>query len=366
MRSSLRRAATALRPYAARTLRHRRYGKSRPLTTAAPNKPLKSEPPTAVHRADYKPTNYSMSHVELSFILDHETLVTATSTFEQRPGCPSTLTLQGDGSLMNLRSLAVDGFPISSDQYQLTNTELTLLVPDLPAKFDLTVVTSFKPAENSELAGLYYSSSSFCTQCEAEGFRRITYAYDRPDVLSTYRVRLEATRDSCPVLLSNGNRVDAGELANGRHFAVWEDPFPKPSYLFALVAGNLFHLESTFETASGRTVELGIFTEHQYSDQLEHAMDSLKRSMKWDEDKFGLECDLDMYNIVAVSDFNMGAMENKGLNVFNTSATLATAETATDAAFRRIEVSSHRTGILTHLTLNFKPNSITYICCALL
>jgi len=168
------------------------------------------------------------------------------------------------------------------------------------------------------LSGLYKSGSAYCTQCEAEGFRRITYYLDRPDVMAKYRVRLEADKKSCPLLLSNGNFLEKGDLGNNRHYALWEDPFPKPSYLFAVVAGDLGSIKDTYTTKSGREVTIEIFSEHDNVDKLDHAMESVKKAMKWDEDKYGLEYDLDMYNIVAVNDFNMGAMENKGLNVFNT------------------------------------------------
>ena len=193
------------------------------------------------------------------------------------------------------------------------------------------------PSSNFQLSGLYKSSGNFCTQCEAEGFRRITYFLDRPDVMASYRVRVEGSVADTPVLLSNGNLTEQGRVGGDRHYTVWEDPFPKPSYLFALVAGNLSCLNDTFITASNRTVSLAIYTEHRNLDKLSHAMASLKKSMAWDEEVFGLEYDLDTYNIVAVHDFNMGAMENKGLNVFNSSLVLAKESTATDADYHAIE-----------------------------
>jgi len=177
----------------------------------------------------------------------------------------------------------------------------------------------------------------YCTQCEAEGFRRITPMMDRPDVMAKYKVRIEAPKKECPVLLGNGNLVESGELENGRHFAVWEDPFPKPSYLFAVVAGDLGSIKDSFTTKSGRKVHLEIFSEHANVGQLDWAMQSLKDSMRWDEERFGLEYDLDVYNVVAVNDFNMGAMENKGLNVFNTAYILASPETATDTDYERVQ-----------------------------
>lgn len=169
-----------------------------------------------------------------------------------------------------------------------------------------------RPEKNFELSGLYKSGSAYCTQCEAEGFRRITYYLDRPDVMAKYRVRLEADKKKCPLLLSNGNFVESGDAGNGRHYALWEDPFPKPSYLFAVVGGDLGSIKDTFVTKSGRKVTIEIFSEHDNVDKLDHAMESVKKAMKWDEDVYGLEYDLDVYNIVAVNDFNMGAMENKG------------------------------------------------------
>ncbi|KAJ0337556.1 hypothetical protein COL154_014298, partial [Colletotrichum chrysophilum] len=185
--------------------------------------------------------------------------------------------------------------------------------------------------------GIYRSSRVYCTQCEAEGFRRITYFLDRPDILSVYTVRIEAKREEAPLLLSNGNPVESGDLPDGRHFAVWHDPFPKPSYLFALVAGDLGKVSDRFTTMSGRGVDLGIHVEHGKEPLAAYAMDALKRSMKWDEEVFGREYDLDVFNIVAVSDFNMGAMENRGLNIFNDKYVLADSETATDADFANIE-----------------------------
>jgi aminopeptidase N len=212
-----------------------------------------------------------------------------------------------------------------------------LVLSGLPERFELTVASRHNPAVNKRLMGLYLSNGVFCTQCEAEGFRRITYYQDRPDVMARFRVRIEADQSAYPVLLSNGNLLETGIDGGGRHWALWEDPFPKPAYLFALVAGNLAHIEDSFTTRSGRQVTLRVYSEAANIDQCHHAMASLKKAMKWDEEVYGLEYDLDLFQIVAVSDFNFGAMENKGLNIFNTSATLAKRETATDADFVSVE-----------------------------
>ena len=212
---------------------------------------------------------------------------------------------------------------------------LELLTPPSDP-FELTIITEISPDTNTQLMGLYRSSGTYCTQCEADGFRRITYYMDRPDVLSVFTTRLDAPKSECPVLLSNGNLLESGDL-NGtdRHYAIWHDPHPKPAYLFALVAGDLAAVPDSFTTASGKGVDLNIYVEHGKETLCGWAMDSLKRSMRWDEEVFGREYDLDVFNIVAVSDFNMGAMENKGLNIFNDKYVLADPETATDQGLRQ-------------------------------
>ncbi len=215
--------------------------------------------------------------------------------------------------------------------------DATLTLSDLPETFTLEIVTEISPVNNTALEGLYVSKGIFCTQCEAEGFRRITYFLDRPDVLATYTTRIEADKSKYPTLLSNGNLIDHGDLAGGKHFAVWNDPFPKPCYLFALVAGDLGSIHDTFTTMSGRKVDLRIFVEHGNEPKAVYAMDSLKRAMKWDEEAYGREYDLDIFMIVAVSAFNFGAMENKGLNIFNDKLLLASPDTATDDDYARIE-----------------------------
>ena len=233
-------------------------------------------------------------------------------------------------------SLKIDGAALPAENYVATPDNLT--IPQPPnGPFTLEIETLVDPTANTQLSGLYRSSGNYCTQCEAEGFRRITYFPDRPDVMAVYTTRIEADKKETPVLLSNGNLVDSGDLPGGRHFAVWHDPFKKPSYLFALVGGNLSAIEDTFRTMSGRDVVLRIYVEPGKQDRCGYAMDALKRAMRWDEERFGCEYDLDIFMIVAVSDFNMGAMENKGLNVFNDKYVLASSDTATDADYGGIE-----------------------------
>jgi len=245
--------------------------------------------------------------------------------------------LRLDGTHMELAEISVNRKKLAPKDYKLTDTSLTLT--KTPAKpFTLEIVTFVNPEANKALQGLYRTNGVYCTQCEAEGFRRITYFLDRPDVLATYSVRIEADPEEAPVLLANGNLLERGLVDGGkRHYAVWRDPFPKPSYLFALVGGDLSSIASSFQTMSGREVDLRIYIEHGKEERAAWAMDSLKRSMRWDEESFGREYDLDVFNIVAVSDFNMGAMENKGLNVFNDRLILASPETATDTIFEAIE-----------------------------
>ncbi len=299
---------------------------------------MKPDTPRPRRLKDYRPPAYLVDHVDLDFSLDPErTEVRAHLRVRRNPsaddaGKPLVL----DGEQLELKSIALDGTPLSADSYTIDETSLT--IPKVPARpFTLEIKTVINPEANKALQGLYRSRGVFCTQCEAEGFRRITFFPDRPDVLATYTCRIEADVDLAPILLANGNPVERGRLAKGRHFAVWHDPHPKPSYLFALVGGDLGHISSTFKTMSGRKVDLKIYVEHGKEARAEWAMDSLKRSMTWDETRFGREYDLDVFNIVAVSDFNMGAMENKGLNIFNDRLVLASPETATDANFESIE-----------------------------
>jgi len=292
--------------------------------------------PATIYRKDYAAYPYVLESVNFKFELGEES-TTVTGTYKVVPnhgGEPPSMVLQGTS--MDLKSIKVDGSDVPSDKYKVD--EKSLCLESLPAgEFTLEMVTEIKPQENTSCEGLYKSSGNFCTQCEAEGFRRIMYFPDRPDVMSKYTVRIEADKDLYPVLLSNGNLQESGDLTGNKHYAVWVDPFKKPCYLFALVAGQLKKLEDTFTTASGKEVQLRIFVEEHDLPKCSFAMESLKKAMKWDEDVFGLEYDLDLFNIVAVHDFNMGAMENKSLNIFNSRLVLATPETATDSDYFGIE-----------------------------
>ncbi len=282
-----------------------------------------------------KPT-YLVSAVDLNFELDpSQTLVTSKAAYKLGAGMKAGTKLVLDGDGLHFVSISMNGKPLKARDYTVTPDQLTLHVP--PKKFELEIVTKVDPTSNTALSGLYRSSGNYCTQCEAQGFRRITYFPDRPDILSIYTVRLEGSRKEVPLLLSNGNPVENGDLPNGRHFAVWYDPHPKPSYLFALVAGDLGSIHEDYTTSEGKQVRLGIYVEHGKEKRAGYAMDALIRSMRWDEEVFGCAYDLDVFNIVAVSDFNMGAMENKGLNIFNDKYVLADKKTATDADFSRIE-----------------------------
>jgi aminopeptidase N len=294
---------------------------------------MRTEEPRAIALKDYRAPDYHIAEIALSFILDAQTTrVTATSKVK-RTGEAVPLVLNGEN--LTLISIAIDGKSLTASDYKIGSDTLTIEKP--PATFTLEIVTEISPANNTALSGLYTSSGIFCTQCEAEGFRRITYYLDRPDNLAIYTTRIEADKTKFPVLLSNGNLIDHGDLAGGRHFATWNDPFKKPCYLFALVAGDLGVLRNTFTTMSGRKVALAIYVEHGNEPKAAYAMDSLKRAMKWDEEAYGREYDLDIFMIVAVSAFNFGAMENKGLNIFNEKLILASPDTATDDDYARIE-----------------------------
>jgi aminopeptidase N len=299
---------------------------------------MKPERPQPILLKNYTPPSYRIDTVDLDVVL-HPTSTRVCATLSLRPnpaarkpGGPLVL----DGELLELSAIELDGKALDPAAYRLTAKSLTIpRVPDAP--FKLKIETFCNPEANTALSGLYRSRDIYCTQCEAEGFRRITYYLDRPDVLATYTTRIEADRETAPVLLSNGNLIKEGRLASGRHFAIWHDPHPKPAYLFALVGGRLAAHRDTFKTMSGRKVDLAIYVEPGKEDRCAWAMDALKRAMRWDEERFGREYDLDVFNIVAVSDFNMGAMENKGLNIFNDRLVLAKPETTTDAAHADIE-----------------------------
>ena len=297
---------------------------------------MRTDTARPVQLKDYRPPDWLVDKVALDFLL-HPTKTLVRARLELRPNPQSpAATLSLDGDSLSLVSVKVDGMPLPPESYIATPDNLT--IPQPPnGPFALEIETLVDPTANTQLSGLYRTGGNYCTQCEAEGFRRITYFPDRPDVMAVYTTRIEAEKAQAPVLLSNGNLIDSGDLSNGRHFAVWQDPFKKPSYLFALVGGKLAHIEDKFRTMSGREVTLRIYVEPGKEGRCGHAMESLKRAMRWDEERFGREYDLDIFMIVAVSDFNMGAMENKGLNVFNDKYVLASPETATDADYAGIE-----------------------------
>ena len=291
---------------------------------------------SVVHLKDYTPPPWLIDTVHLDVDIRPEgTVVTATLSCARNPAAVATSTLDLDGEELETLSVSVDDKPLAADAYRVSENRLS--IDALPERFTLQTRVRIQPDENTQLSGLYRSRDGYFTQCEAQGFRRITWFADRPDVMARYTVTVHADKADFPFLLSNGNPVRSGDEAEGRHYATWEDPFKKPSYLFALVAGKLDVLRDTYRTASGREVQLGIFVEPGKLDQCAHAMAALKKSMRWDEQRFGLECDLDHYMIVAVGDFNMGAMENKGLNIFNTKYVLARADVATDTDFENID-----------------------------
>ena len=310
---------------------------------------MRTDTPVTVYLKDYTPPPYLATHVDLRFeIFDGRTVVHATTQYRKNHQGNEPLFLNGEG--LKLVSVALDNNKIeaSPDENGLS------IDPAGRESFMLEIVTDIVPEENTRLEGLYASGGTYCTQCEAEGFRRITYYQDRPDVMATFRVRIEADKKSCPVLLSNGNLIEKGNLDNGRHFTIWDDPTPKSPHLFALVTGDLVHIHDTFTTMSGRTVNLYIYVRSGDEGQCAHAMTSLIKSMKWDEDVYGREYQYDIFNIVAVSDFNMGAMENTSLNIFNTALVLAHPDTATDLDFLRVE------GVIAHEYFhNWTGNRVT-------
>lgn len=309
--------------------------------------------PQPVYLSDYQPPAYRVTHTELTFDLDPAaTRVKARLLMERHADANANAPLVLNGEHLKLISLSIDATPLDEGAYQLDAASLR--IDDVPESFVLESEVEIAPSENTALEGLYQSNGMYCTQCEAEGFRRITFYPDRPDVMATFKVTVVGDQQREPILLANGNPVARGEMENGRHFVTWEDPHPKPCYLFALVAGNLHRVEDHFTTMSGRNVALQIWVEKENLDKTEHAMASLKRAMAWDEQAYGREYDLDLFMIVAVNDFNMGAMENKGLNIFNAAAVLTHPNTATDAAFQNVE------GIVAHEYFhNWSGNRVT-------
>jgi aminopeptidase N len=312
---------------------------------------MRTDIPQPIRLAEYRPPAYFIDAVRLDFNLEPSaTRVKATLTVRRNGDHAEPLRL--DGVRLKPISVAIDGKALDASAYAITDEDIT--IPGVPAAFTLDTEVEIDPEGNEALEGLYMSGGRFCTQCESEGFRKITWFPDRPDVLSRFTVRVEADRAAYPRLLSNGNLVESGAEGAGRHFAVWNDPFPKPCYLFALVAGELDELADSLVTMNGRTVELRIYVDPGMAERATYAMDSLKRAMTWDEQAFGREYDLDLFMIVAVRDFNFGAMENKGLNIFNSSLLLADPATATDFDYERIE------GVVAHEYFhNWTGNRIT-------
>ncbi len=315
---------------------------------------MRTEQPKMITLSDYRLPDYLIDETHLTFELhENYALVHARLLMQRNLGLDNSLPpLVLDGQQLELVAIAVDGQALSAVEYILTDSHLQL--QPTHAAFELTTTVRIEPQNNTALEGLYKSSGMFCTQCEAEGFRKITYYLDRPDVMSRFTTTIHAEKQRYPVLLSNGNPIAEGEGDNGRHWVTWEDPFKKPAYLFAVVAGDLCCVEDAFVTMSKREVALRIYVEPENIDKCQHAMNSLKNSMRWDEEVYGREYDLDIFMIVAVNDFNMGAMENKGLNIFNSSCVLAKAETATDAAHQRVE------GVVAHEYFhNWSGNRVT-------
>ena len=293
---------------------------------------MRTDTPKTIYLKDYKPYPFKVESLYLDFDLrEGGSIVTAKAEYK-RIADTDEIYLYGED--LEIISVSVNDWKI--DNYSVDDSSMRIPTPE-EERFTLEIKTKIYPEKNTRLEGLYMSGGNYCTQCEAEGFRRITYFSDRPDVLTTFTVRVEADKDKFPVLLSNGNRVDGDAVDENRHYTLWEDPFPKPCYLFALVAGDLEHIHDSFTTKSGREVDLYIYVRPGDEAQCDHAMRSLKNAMKWDEDTYGLEYELEMFNIVAVSDFNMGAMENTSLNIFNTALVLAEQQTATDSDFLRVE-----------------------------
>ncbi|MDH3903208.1 MAG: aminopeptidase N, partial [Xanthomonadales bacterium] len=290
----------------------------------------------SIFRKDYIPYPWDVNNLDIHFDISSDTTtVSAEMELQLKDASKVSQDIVLNGDDLQLVSMSLNGRALNNDDYAIEGETLTIF--DAPPKSVIKTEVRIHPASNSALEGLYLSGSFLLTQCEAQGFRKITWFPDRPDVMTRYRVTLEAEKSKFPVLLSNGNEVSSGELPGGRHWVRWEDPFPKPTYLFALVAGDLALVEDHFTTRSGRDVVLRIYVEAENLDRCEHAMESLINAMRWDEERFNLEYDLDIYHIVATNDFNMGAMENKSLNIFNSKYVLARPDTATDADYQGIE-----------------------------
>ena len=315
---------------------------------------LRDATPQTIYLKEYLPPEYLIKQVNLNFSLQESgSIVSATIEFKKNPDCNlSSGSLFLHGEELELQQIFINDEKLTKTQYQISDLGLTIIKP--PEEFTLKTVTKIFPENNTALEGLYRSGNMYCSQCEAEGFRKITWFLDRPDVMASFVTRIEADKDKYPILLSNGNPIEQGNLDDNRHYSVWDDPFPKPCYLFALVAGDLLHINDEYVTTSNRKVDLNIYVEAENIDKCDHAMLSLKNAMRWDEDTYGREYDLSVYNIVAVNDFNMGAMENKGLNVFNSKYVLARPDTATDRDFQGIE------GVIAHEYFhNWTGNRIT-------
>ena len=323
------------------------------MTAVEQSLPAKEQQPKTIYLKDYQVPGYLIKTTDLRFeIYEGETIVSAMLHLYRNPAASTPATqLTLHGADLELISIALDGKVLTGSDYEFGEESLTVF--NTPAEFKLLSITKIKPESNTSLEGLYRSRTMYCTQCEAEGFRKITYYLDRPDVMSEFTTTVVADK-KYPVLLSNGNLIDQGDADNNRHYATWHDPFKKPAYLFALVAGDLAHIQDKFTTCSKREVTLKIFVEPKDLDKCDHAMTSLKNSMRWDEEVYGREYDLNIFMIVAVDDFNMGAMENKGLNIFNTSCVLAKPETTTDGGFQRVE------GVVAHEYFhNWSGNRVT-------
>lgn len=314
---------------------------------------MKDANPKAIYLKDYQEPDYWINKTDLTFELgDDETLVSANLSIVRNANAKDSAALVLHGQSLELVSVSLNGRVLTPDDYRIDAESLT--IHKLEKENTLQTVTRILPQDNTSLEGLYRSQTMYCTQCEAEGFRKITYYLDRPDVMSEFTTKIIADKNKYPVLLSNGNLIESGELDGDRHFSVWHDPFKKPCYLFALVAGSLSCVDDQFTTMSGRDIAIKIYVEEKDTDKCAHAISSLKNAMKWDEETYGREYDLDTFMIVAVDDFNMGAMENKGLNIFNTSCVLAKQETTTDAGFQRVE------GVVAHEYFhNWSGNRVT-------